>query len=206
MNRFPDGRTLAALLCVIVAGVLAWSGQVLGTDLTVVGLLLGLSGVLIIPRPRQMASHRYQPRDLTTRVLQWVSAPQIEAAVLLWFGVAILAQPEASSFFQISQSPLLTVLIGSLFLALAWRMGTRMPTPLGYSLMTGFRLLYTLIVVWYVVTQDGPWIVLGAYLGGIFHGVLAMFVQWLLRDVAEQVVDLRAQITQLRDEITALGG
>ncbi|MEO1164245.1 MAG: hypothetical protein AAFV98_10705, partial [Chloroflexota bacterium] len=163
---FLDGRALVSLLCVIVAGLLAWSGQYLGNDLTVIGLLLGLSGVLLIPRPRQPHAKQYQPRDFTTAVLKWISAPQIEAAILLWFGVAILAQPEASSFYRVSDSALLTALMGITFLVLAWRMAIRLPSPLAYTLMTGFRLLYTLVVVIYIATHDGPWIVLGAYLGG----------------------------------------
>ncbi|MEL6309254.1 MAG: hypothetical protein AAFQ52_14020, partial [Chloroflexota bacterium] len=92
-THFLDGRALVSLLCVIVAGLLAWSGQYLGNDLTVIGLLLGLSGVLLIPRPRQPHAKQYQARDFTTAVLKWISAPQIEAAILLWFGIALLAQP-----------------------------------------------------------------------------------------------------------------
>ncbi|MEL6407451.1 MAG: hypothetical protein AAFR81_23975 [Chloroflexota bacterium] len=199
-THFLDGRALVSLLCVIVAGLLAWSGQYLGNDLTVIGLLLGLSGVLLIPRPRQPHAKQYQPRDFTTAVLKWISAPQIEAAILLWFGVALLAQPDASSIYRVSDSGLLPLAIGVTFLTLAWRMAIHLPTPLAYSLMTGFRLLYTLIVVVDVAMNAGPWIVLGAYLGGILHGVLAMFVQWMLRDMAKQVYDLQQTVTRLRQD------
>ena len=184
---FLDGRALVSLLCVIVAGLLAWSGQYLGNDLTVIGLLLGLSGVLLIPRPRQPHAKQYQPRDFTTAVLKWISAP-------------LLAQPDATSIYRVSDSGLLPLAIGVTFLTLAWRMAIRLPTPLAYSLMTGFRLLYTLIVVVDVAMNAGPWIVLGAYLGGILHGVLAMFVQWMLRDMAKQVYDLQQTVTRLRQD------
>ena len=80
-------------------------------------------------------------------------------------------------------------------------MAIQLPSPLTYSLMTSFRLLYTGIVLIHVATSDGPLIILGAYLGGILHGLLAMLVQWQLRQMAQRMNQLRDEIQRLQAQI-----
>ncbi|MEO1643542.1 MAG: hypothetical protein AAFR67_00030 [Chloroflexota bacterium] len=204
INNKERYLAMLSLLLVGIAGGIAYLGwqSERGQMFGITALLIGIIAVLFVPQPRQPQILSYRPTSWTQHALKWMSAPQIEAAILLWFGVALLAQPEASSIYRVSDATFLPFAIGVTFLLLAWRMAIRLPTPLAYSLMTGFRLLYTLIVVVDVAMNAGPWIVLGAYLGGIFHGVLAMFVQWMLRDMAKQVYDLQQTVTRLRQDAT----
>ncbi|MEM9950164.1 MAG: hypothetical protein AAF846_01080 [Chloroflexota bacterium] len=194
---------VVALLLVLVAGGMAhlgWRfeiGQVFG----VVALLIGIVAVIIIPRPRRPHILRYQPQRWTQHVLKWMSAPQIEAVVLLWFGVSLIAQPQFSSAYTLSDSYLLTAILGWVFLLLAWQMAVQLPSPIAYTVMTSYRLLYTLIVLINVATTDGPLIILGAYVGGILHGILAMVVQWELRQMAQQMTQMRQQIQDLQAEL-----
>ncbi|GAB5426359.1 MAG: hypothetical protein Crog4KO_35060 [Crocinitomicaceae bacterium] len=194
---------LISLLLLLVAGgiaTLGWyqdKGQVLGLS----ALGLGLIAILLIPRPRQPQAVRFKARTWVETVLKWVSAPQIEAVILLWFGVSIIAQPQFSSAYSMSQSYLLTTLLGWGFILLAWQMAIQLPSPLAYSLMTGYRLLYTGIVLVNVATTDGPLIILGAYLGGILHGILAMLVQWQLRQMALQMSEQRAELEDLKQAL-----
>lgn len=193
-------RGIIALLFLLIAGGIAslgWQqglGQVLGSS----ALGIGLIAVLYIPCPRQPQARDFQASNWIERGLKWASAPQIEALILLWFGISLIAQPQFSSAYSLSQSYAVTALIGWVFILLAWRMAIQLPSPLAYSLMTSFRLLYTGIVLIHVATSDGPLIILGAYLGGVLHGLLAMLVQWQLRQMAQKMSQLRDEIQRLQ--------
>src|SRR5690606_14757464 len=89
----------------------------------------------------------FQPTSWIEGILKWASAPQIEALILLWFGISLIAQPQFSSAYSLSQSYAVTALIGWVFILLAWRMAIQLPSPLAYTLMTSYRLLYTGIVL-----------------------------------------------------------
>ena len=106
-----------------------------------------------------------------------------------------------NTLYRLSDSYLLTAILGWVFLLLAWRMAVQLPSPVAYTVMTSYRLLYTLIVLFSVVTTDGPLIILGAYLGGILQGLLAMVVQWELRQMAQQMVGLRHEIQHLQETV-----
>lgn len=189
-------RALLSLLSLVLAGGIAHLGYDLqhGLTLGVAALLLGLIGVLLIPAPRQPQILSFEPQSWIQQVLKWMSAAQIEAVILLWFGVSLIAQPQFSSAYTLSDSYLLTASLGWVFILLAWRMAVQLPSPLAYTVMTSYRLLYTLIVLVNVATTDGPLIILGAYAGGILHGIVSMGVQWELRQIAKQVIDLRHEI------------
>ncbi|MGB7340196.1 MAG: hypothetical protein WBC91_14965 [Phototrophicaceae bacterium] len=194
---------ILSLLLLFVAGGLAHLGWqfALGQLLGIVALLIGLVAVLLVPRPRQPEVLGYQPKRWTQNILKWVSAPQVEAVILLWFGISLIAQPQFSSAYRLSDSYLLTAILGWVFLLLAWRMAVQLPSPVAYTVMTSYRLLYTLIVLFSVATSDGPLIILGAYLGGILQGLLAMVVQWELRQMAQQMVGLRHEIQHLQETV-----
>lgn len=194
---------IISLLIVLIAGGIATAGwyQGMGQGLGLGALGIGLIAILIIPRPRQPQALVYQPKTWIEGILKWASAPQIEAAILLWFGISLIAQPQFSSAYSLSQSYGLTALLGWVFIVLAWRMAVQLPSPLAYSLMTSYRLLYTGIVLVNVFTTDGPLIILGAYLGGILQGVLAMLVQWQLREMAQQMSQLRNEIQRLQAKL-----
>lgn len=194
---------LISLLFLLLAGGIAtvgWyqaRGQVLGSC----ALGIGLIAILLIPRSRQPQAVVFQAKTWIEQVLKWVSAPQIEAVILLWFGISLLSQPQFSSAYKLSQSYGLTALLGWVFVLLAWNMAIQLPSPLAYTLMTSYRLLYTGIVLVNVATTDGPLIILGAYLGGILHGILAMLVQWQLRQMAQQMKHLRDEIQNLKTNL-----
>lgn len=191
---------IISLLFLLLAGGIATFGwyQGMGQVSGLCALGIGLIAILLIPRSRQPQAVVFQAKTWNEEVLKWVSAPQIEAVILLWFGVSLIAQPQFSSAYKLSQSYGLTVLIGWVFILLSWNMAIQLPTPLAYSLMTSYRLLYTGIVLVNVATTDGPLIILGAYLGGILHGILAMLVQWQLRQMALQMSQQRTEIQSLK--------
>ena len=193
-------RGILSLLVLLSAGGIATLGwqQGSGQEMGSVALAIGLIAVLIIPRPRQPEAVLFQPTSWIEGILKWASAPQIEALILLWFGISLIAQPQFSSAYRMSQSYAVTALVGWVFILLAWRMAIQLPSPFAYSLMTSFRLLYTGIVLVHVATSDGPLIILGAYLGGILHGLLAMLVQWQLRQMAQKMSQLRGDIERLQ--------
>lgn len=206
MNRIHIGqlqRGILSLLILLLAGGIAtvgWYeglGQVLGTG----ALGIGLIAVLYIPRPRQPQARDFQATNWIERGLKWASAPQIEAMILLWFGISLIAQPQFSSAYSMSQSYLLTASLGWVFILLAWRMAIQLPSPLAYTVMTSYRLLYTGIVLVNVIATEGPLIILGAYLGGILQGLLAMLVQWQLRQMAQRMSQLREEIARLQAQI-----
>ncbi|MEM9954987.1 MAG: hypothetical protein AAF846_25490 [Chloroflexota bacterium] len=202
-NKKESYLAILSLLLVGIAGGIAhlgWQfeiGQLFGVE----ALLIGIIAVLFVPRPRHPQILRYQPKRWTQHVLKWMSAPQIEAVILLWFGVSLIAQPQFSSAYTLSESYLLTASLGWVFLILAWRMAIQLPSPLAYSIMTSYRLLYTLIVLVNVATTDGPLIILGAYAGGVLHGFLAMVIQWELHEMAQQATRMRQQIHDLQAEL-----
>lgn len=194
---------LISLLLLLVAGGIATLGwyQGMGQASGLCALGIGLIAILLIPRSRQPQAVVFQAKTWTEHVLKWVSAPQIEAMILLWFGISLIAQPQFSSAYRMSESYVLTALLGWVFILLSWNMAIQLPTPMAYSLMTGYRLLYTGIVLVNIATTDGPLIVLGAYLGGILHGILAMLVQWQLRQVALQMSEQRAELEDLKQAL-----
>ena len=150
---------------------------------------------------RQPQARDFQATNWIERGLKWASAPQIEAVILLWFGISLIAQPQFSSAYSMSQSYLLTASLGWVFILLAWRMAIQLPSPLAYTVMTSYRLLYTGIVLVNVIATEGPLIILGAYLGGILQGLLAMLVQWQLRQMAQRMSQLREEIARLQAQI-----
>ena len=131
---------ILSLLLLCAAGGLAHLGWqfALGQLLGIVALLIGLVAVLLVPRPRQPEVLGYQPKRWTQNILKWVSAPQVEAVILLWFGISLIAQPQFSSAYRLSDSYLLTAILGWVFLLLAWRMAVQLPSPVAYTVMTSY--------------------------------------------------------------------
>jgi len=199
--RDPQLAQRLSLLLIIISGLL---GFLVGSYDTPpeFGLLaygLALYGGLLITAARQPDAVVYEPRNFATRMLKWVTTPQIEAAILLWFGVALLTQPEQSSIFHLTEMELTGVALGWMFLLLGWLMAVRLPDPLEYTLIAGIRLAYTALIAVDVLLVGGPWIVLGGYIGGSLHGVLAMLTQWTLREVAEEVLVLQRELGKVAD-------
>lgn len=197
-------RALYALLLIICAGGIAMQTARTGyrDDLAIFAFVVGLIAILFVPHLRRPQAVEFRPYNWVVYLLKWVSAPQIEATILLWFGISLLVQPEFSSVFDLSASYGFTYVLGWVFLLLAWRMAVELPSPMAYSLMTGFRLLYTIIVVFNVVTSNGPWIVVGAYTGGILHGLMAMLTQWTLREMALHMRDLNQAIREIHEPVS----
>jgi hypothetical protein len=179
-----------SLLVVLAGGFLALTIQwgSLPDSLTGMVFVLVLAGGLVITKPRQPHAVMYQPRGFATRLLKWVSAPQIEAAILLWFGVALLLQPTT----VVSQSA-----IGWLFLLMGWLLVARLPSPMEYTLIASTRLCFTALLALDALRSGEPLVIVGAYAGSILHGVLAMLLHWTLREVAEQVAHLRKEVRGL---------
>jgi hypothetical protein len=188
----PKSWLWTSLIVVLADGFLALTIQwgSLPDSLTGMVFVLVLAGGLVITKPRQPHATLYQPRGFATRLLKWVSAPQIEAAILLWFGVALLVQPSTTAI--LSQSA-----IGWLFLLLGWLLVARLPSPVEYTLIASTRLCFTALLAVDALRSGAPLVIVGAYIGSILHGVLAMLLHWTLREVAEQVAELREEVRGL---------
>jgi hypothetical protein len=190
-----------SLLLIIISGLL---GVLVGSydapsEFGLLAYGLGLYGGLLVTTARQPEAIVYEPRSFATRMLKWVTAPQIEAAILLWFGIALLTQPEQSSIFRLTEMSLSSFALGWMFLLLGWLMAVRLPDPMEYTLIAGIRLAYTALVALDVLLSGGPWIVMGGYVGGSLHGVLAMLTQWTLREVAQEVRILQHELEEVAD-------
>lgn len=193
---------IEALLVVLGAGGMA---TLVGLGVTngafqVMSLVLLFYGGLLVPRTRQPHAKLYQPRGFATRLLKWVSAPQVEAAILFWVGWSFLVEPTRVSVFRLSQSLLLSQALGFGFVLLGWVMATRAPKPRQYVVITSTRLLYTLIVIVDVLLSDVPLVVIGIYVGSVLHGIISMLVQWTLYEVAADVRKLEGQVQRLQAE------
>lgn len=199
-SKNPSLWQITSLLVVLTGGVLAtYVGWQSVTDWRLVlAFVVILSGGLIIASPRQPEARIYAPRNFSTYILKWLSAPQIEAGILFWFGASLLTQPTQVSAYYVFGSAGASISIGWLFLVLGWLLISRLPNPAEYTAITSVRLLYTLVVVVDVIANNYPLAILGAYGGSILHGLVSMLVQWVLREVAEQVRDLKIEVRDLR--------
>lgn len=191
-----------SLLVVLGAGGLALliGLNVAGLPLQLMSLLMLGYGAFLLPRARQPDARLYQPRGFATQILKWISAPQVEAAILLWVGWSFLVEPTQVSIFRLTDSLLLSQGLGVLFLLLGWRMATTLPRPTEYIALTSTRLLYTLLVVVDVLANSGPLIVVGVYVGSVLHGVVSMLVQWTLHEIADEVRQLERELQRVRAE------
>lgn len=154
-------------------------------------------GVMWVLQPRQPYILTFEPENFSGRVLKWLSAPQIEAAVLFWFGMSFLAQPDRISIYRLTDSIPLSLIVGWAFLLLGYLLLVRMPTPQEYTLIAGVRLLYTILVAVDIVTNNGALVVVGAYVGGVLHGIISIALHWHLASIAKEVVLLKRQIVSL---------
>jgi len=199
--RDPKMAQRLSLLLVVIGGLL---GMLVGSanaamEFCLLAYALVLYGGLFITTARQPDAVLYEPRDFATRMLKWVSTPQIEAAILLWFGVALLTQPEQSSIYRLTEMSLTSTALGWMFLLLGWLMAVRLPDPMEYTLIAGTRLAYTSLVALDVLLAEGSWLSVGVYVGGSLHGVLAMLTQWTLREVAQEVQTLQQELAEVAD-------
>lgn len=135
--------------------------------LEILSFVLLIYGGIIVPMPHQPLAVMYEPRNLATRLLKWISAPQVEAVILLWFGWSFLIQPEQISAVRLSGSVVVSFTLGIMFLAFGWLMVVQLPSPLEYTLLTSTRLAYTLVVARDVWINDITIMVIGAYIGCI---------------------------------------
>lgn len=167
----------------------------LPTQFASYGLLVyGTLGLVI------RSNHRitHVPRRFWGQLLRWVSTPQIESLILLWLGWSLLLQPERGNLFLLTQDPFISFVIGLIFIGAGWWMGVQRPDPALYTALTSLRVFYTLTVAVAVPLTDVPLIVIGSYLGSILHGVIAVLVQWALHELAQEVAELKTQVSQLQ--------
>ena len=197
MNRLSR-ILLAALLIIGSGGIFTLHHhQPLPNSLVGIAALVLLVGVLWVLQPRQPYILAYEPQSFSSRVLKWVSAPQIEAAVLFWFGMSFLLQPERISIYRLTGSLPVSILLGWVFLLLGYLLLVQMPTPQEYTLIVSIRLVYTLLVAVDVVSRGSPLVIVGAYMGGIAHGILSIALHWHLADLAKEVLLLKRDLVTL---------
>lgn len=184
-----------ALLVIALSGALALvvGRGSLPDDLAGLAFALALIGGLGITRPRQPQAVGYQPRNVATRLMKWVSAPQLEAALLLWFGVALLAQAGVQPVME----TVIDSALGALFLGLGWLLLAHLPGPLEFTLIVSTRLLFTALLGLEALAEGAPLVTLGAYSASIGYGLVAIGLHWTLREVAEQVASLRQEVRQI---------
>ena len=189
---------VAALLLLVSGSIFTLQNQLaLPSIFGVLATSCLFLGVVWVLQPRQPYILTYEPRSFSSHVLKWVSAPQIEAVVLFWFGMSFLLQPEKISLYYLTGNVAISLLVGWVFLLLGYLLLVQMPTPQEYTLIASVRLSYTLLVALHVVANNGPLVIIGAYVGGIIHGILSIALHWHLADLAREVLVLKREMVHL---------
>lgn len=199
VSKIPISRKVLALLSILIGGVIAmWVAS--GTKpegIMVSAFAVAVGGGIFITQPRQPYAVVYEPRSFATRVLKWMSAPQIEAAILLWLGIALLIRPDDPRLGIVLYG--FPEVMGWFFLFLGWVLLSHLPTPWEYTLIASTRMCFSLVIVLDGLRRGVPLITVGAFAGSILHGVIAMALHWTLAEVAEQVKHLQKEVQQVQN-------